>query len=63
MQMYCDIARLFGQLVILYCKKKKLFNQSAARATLLYPLCFSRLMRNELNDLAEKKSSWVINNL
>ena len=54
MQMSCDIARLFGQLVILYCKKK-LFNQSAARATLLYPLCFSRLMRNELNDLAEKK--------
>ena len=62
MLMSCDIARLFGQLVILYCKKK-LFNQSAARATLLYPLCFSRLMRNELNDLAEKKSSWVINNL
>ena len=55
MQMSCDIARLFGQLDILYCKKN-LFNQSAARATLLYPLCFSRLMRNELNDLAEKKT-------
>ena len=55
MQMSCDIARLFGQLDILY-YKKNLFNQSAARATLLYPLCFSRLMRNELNDLAEKKA-------
>ena len=55
MQMSCDIARLFGQLDILYCKKN-LFNQSAARATFLYPLCFSRLMRNELNDLAEKKA-------
>ena len=55
MQMSCDIARLFGQLDILNCKKN-LFNQSVARATLLYPLCFSRLMRNELNDLAEKKA-------
>ena len=55
MQMSCDIARLFGQLDILNCKKN-LFNQSVTRATLLYPLCFSRLMRNELNDLAEKKA-------
>ena len=37
-------------------------NQSAARASLLYPLCFSRLIRNEQKDLAEKKISWIINN-
>ena len=43
-----DIVRLFGQLVILYYKKKPV-NQSAARATLLYPLCLSRLLRNEQN--------------
>ena len=43
-----DIVRLFGQLVILYYKKKSV-NQSAARATLLYPLCLSRLIRNEQN--------------
>ena len=41
---------------------KNLFNRSAAHAALLYPLCFSRLMRNEQKDLAEK-SSWIINNL
>ena len=40
-----------------------MFNQSAALATLLYPLCFSRLIRNEQKDLAEKNSSGVINNL
>ena len=54
----CDIVRLFGKLVILYCKKS-LFNQSVARATLLYPLCFSRPVRNEQKDSAEKKSSWI----
>ena len=32
------------------------------RATLLYPLCLSRLMRNEQKDLAEK-SSRTKNNL
>ena len=37
-------------------------NQSAARASLLYPLCFSRLIRNEQKDLAERKISWIINN-
>lgn len=46
--------------------KKNLFSQSAARATLLYPLCFSRVMRNDQKNLAEekkqkKKSSWLIN--
>ena len=43
--------------------KKHLLNQSAVRTTLLQPLSFSCLMRNELKDLAEKKSSWIINNL
>ena len=52
--------RLFGRLVYI---KKNLFNQSGARATLLYPLCFSHLMRNEQNDLAKKRSSWKINDL
>ena len=52
---------IFGQLVILYCKKT-LFDQSAERATFLYSLCFSRLMRNEQRDLAEK-SIWRMNNL
>ena len=33
---------------------KNLFN---ARATLLYSLCFSRLIRNEQKDLAEKNPS------
>ena len=61
-QISCDILRLFGQLVILYCKKN-LFNQSAAHTTFLYPLCFYRLMRNELKDSAEKKSNWIIKNL
>ena len=42
---------------------KNLFNQSGARATLLYPLCFSHLMRNEQNDLAKPRSSWKINDL
>ena len=40
----------------LFCTVKNLFDQSAARYTLLYPLCFSRLMRNEQKDLAEKKA-------
>ena len=44
---------LFGQLVILYCKKT-LFDQSTERATFLYSLCFSRLMRNEHRNLAGK---------
>ena len=35
---------------------KNLFNQSAARATPLYLLCFSRLMRNEPKELPEKKA-------
>ena len=52
--------RLFGRLVYI---KKNLFNQSGARATLLYPLCFSHLMRNEQNDLAKPRSSWKINDL
>ena len=42
---------------------KLLFNQSATRATSLYLLFFSRLMRNEKKDLAVKKSSGVINDL
>ena len=42
-QISCDIVRSFGQLVILYCKK-----------TLLYSLCFSRHIRNEQKNLAEK---------
>ena len=52
-QTSCDIVRLFELLVILYCKKN-LFNLSAARARILYPLCFSRLIRNEQKDLVEK---------
>ena len=44
----------------LFCTVKNQLNQSAARATLLYPLCFSRLMRKR--DLAEKNSSLIINN-
>ena len=51
---------LFGQLVILYCKKT-LFDQSAERATFLYSLCFSRLMRNEHRNLAEKRASPSLN--
>ena len=47
----------------LFCTVKNLFDQSAARYTLLYPLCFSRLMRNKQKDLAEKESRWIINNL
>ena len=39
----------------LFCTVKNLFNKSAARPTFLHPLCFSRLMRNEQKDLAEKK--------
>ena len=35
---------------------KILFNQSAARATFLYPLFFSRLMRNDKKDLAVRKA-------
>ena len=40
----------------LFCIVKNLFNQSAARATFLYPLCFSHLMRSEQKDLAGKKA-------
>lgn len=40
----------------IFCIVKNLFNQSAAHATLLYPLCFSCLIRNEQKDLAEKKA-------
>ena len=40
----------------LFCTVKNLFDQSAARYTFLYPLCFSRLMRNKQKDLAEKKA-------
>ena len=54
--------KLFGQLVILHCKKN-LFNKAAAHAILLYPLCFCHLMRHEQKDLAGKKSRWIINNL
>ena len=53
-QISCDIVQLFGKLDILYCKKP--VYQSAACATLLYPLCFSCLIRNEQKDLAEKKA-------
>ena len=35
--------------------KKNLFKQSAARATLLYPFCFSRLMRKECKTQQKKK--------
>ena len=51
---------LLGQLVILYCKKT-LFDQSAERATFLHSLCFSRLMRNEHRNLAEKRASPSLN--
>ena len=51
---------LFGQLVIFYCKKT-LFDQSAKRATFLYSLCFSRLMRNEHRNLAGKRASPSLN--
>ena len=40
---------------ILYGYWKNLINESAARATLLYLLCFSRLIRNEQKDVSEKK--------
>ena len=40
----------------LFCTfKKNLFKQSAARATLLYPFCFSRLMRKECKTQQKKK--------
>ena len=45
----------------LFCTERKLFNQSAARATLLYPLCFTRLMRNEEKDSAENKEVGLYN--
>ena len=45
---------VFGWFLV-FVLQKKLFNQSAARATLLCPLCFPRLMRNEQKDSAEKK--------
>ena len=51
---------LFGQLVILYCKKT-LFDQSAERATFLYSLCFSCLMRNEHRNLTEKRTFSSLN--
>ena len=47
----------------MYLKKKTLFNQSAARATLLHLLSFTHPMRNEQKDIPEKKSSLIINNL
>ena len=47
----------------LFCTVKETCLSSRLRATLLYPLCLPRLMRNEEKDLAEKKSSWIINNL
>ena len=37
----------------LFCTEKNLFDQ---RYTLLYRLCFSRLMRNKQKDLAEKEA-------
>ena len=51
---YCTVIWTVVYFVLL---KKNLFNQSAARVTLLYPLCFSRLMRNEQKNLAEKKKA------
>ena len=51
-QISCDILRLFAQLVFLHFKKAYL--TSRLYATVLYPLCFSRLMRNEEKDLTEK---------
>ena len=51
-QISCDILRLFVQLVFLH--RKKAYLTSRLCAMLLYPLCFSRLMRNEQKDLAEK---------
>ena len=55
---YIYPAILYGYLDSwLFCTvEKNLFNQSAARTSLLYPLCFSRLMRNEQKDLEEKKA-------
>ena len=54
-QISCDIARLFGQLVILNSKKTCL--TSPLRATLYYPLFFSRPLK------IEQKDRWIINNL
>ena len=45
---------LFGQVTLYW--KETLFNQSAARATFLQSLCYSRLVRNEQRDLAEIKA-------
>ena len=55
---YIYPAILYGYLDSwLFCTvKKKLFNQSAARATLLFPLCFSCFMRNEQKDLEGKEA-------
>ena len=59
---YCEYSLLLEYMYIahvyiwLFCSVKNLFNRSAAHAALLYPLCFSRLMRNEQKDLAEKKA-------
>ena len=48
----------------LFFYRKEACETSWLRASLLYPLCFSRLTRNEQKDSAEsKKSSWIINNL
>ena len=52
---YKNLAILYGHLDgWLFCTVKNQFNQSAARTTLLYLLCFSRLERNELKDLDNK---------
>ena len=52
---YKYLAILYGYLNSwLFCNVRNLFNQSNARATLLYPLCFSRLMRNDRNTVEEK---------
>ena len=47
---YCDIV----QLVILFCNEN-LFNRSTAHAALLFPLCFSCLIKNERKHLAKNK--------
>ena len=44
-QITCESSTVYGQLIILYCKKN-LFNRSATRAAPLYLLRFSRLVRD-----------------
>ena len=48
-----QLHKLEYKYLAILCSYLDWFNQSAARTTLLYPLCFPCLM---------KKSSWVINN-